>query len=56
MNFHQLLIADVLIGFMIMEAVVRPLAVRAAKHFMLWADSHVEFIPDWLYHPLKRED
>lgn len=53
MNFHQLLIVDILIGFAIMEAIVKPLTVRAMKHFMRWADSRIKWIPDWLYHPLK---
>ena len=53
MNFHQLLIIDILVGFAIMEAIIKPLTVRAMKHLMRWADSHVDWIPDWLYHPLK---
>lgn len=56
MNFHQLIIVDILVGFAIMEAIIKPLVVRASKHVMRWADSHVEWIPDWLYYPLKKED
>jgi hypothetical protein len=55
-NFHKLLIVDVLVGFAIMEAIVKPLVVRASKKAMRWMDSHVEWIPDWLYYPLKKED
>ena len=55
MNFHKLLIVDVLIGFAIMEAIVKPLTVRTVRHAIRWIDSHVDWIPDWLYHPLKKE-
>ena len=55
MNFHKPLIIDILIGFAIMEAIVKPLTVRAVKYTMRWVDSHVDWIPDWLYHPLKKE-
>ena len=53
-DFHKLIVLDILIGFAIMEAIVKPLVVRASKHVMRWADSHVEWIPDWLYHPLQK--
>ena len=53
MNFHQLIIIDILVGFAIMEAIVKPITVRVMKSLMRWADSHVKWIPDWLYHPLK---
>lgn len=56
MNFHQLIVIDILVGFAIMEAIIKPLVVRASKHAMRWVDSHVEWIPDWLYYPLKQED
>lgn len=56
MNFHELIIVDILIGIAIMETIIKPLVVRASKHAMRWADSHVKWIPDWLYHPLKQED
>ena len=55
LSFHQLIVIDILIGFAIMEAIVKPLTVRAMQYVLRWADSHVEFIPDWLYHPLKKE-
>ena len=53
MNFHKLLIVDVLIGFAIMEAIVKPIVVRDVRLVMRWVDSHVDWIPDWLYNPLK---
>lgn len=53
MNPHQAIVVDVLVGFAIMEAIIKPLVVRATKYFMRWVDSHVEWIPNWLYHPLE---
>lgn len=50
MKFHQLIVVDILIGFAIMEAIVKPLTVRAVKTAMRWIDSHIHWIPDWLYH------
>ena len=54
-NFHQLIIIDILVGFAIMEAIIKPITVRAVQHIIRWVDSHVDWIPDWLYHPLKKE-
>ena len=56
MNFHQSILLDVLVGFAIMEAVVKPITVRAMQYLMRWADSHVKWIPDWLYRPLNNQD
>ena len=53
MSTHVQVVTDVLLGFAIMEAIVKPLTVRATKYVLRWMDSRVDWIPDWLYHPLK---
>ena len=55
MNPDLRIILDTVIGFTIVEAVIKPLSVRAMKRLMCWIDSHVYWIPDWLYHPLKKD-
>ena len=35
-----------------MEVILKPITVRATKRVMRWADSHVEWIPNWLVLPL----
>ena len=47
---------DTVLAIAFMEAIVKPLTVRGVKRILLWADNHVDIIPDWLYHPLKKGD
>lgn len=53
---HVHVFIDTVLAIAFMEAILKPLTVRATKRVLLWADNHVEIIPDWLYHPLKKED
>lgn len=55
MNPDLRVILDTVIGLTIVEAVIKPLSVRAMKRLMCWIDSHVYWIPDWLYYPLKKD-
>ena len=42
-------IIDTLLALAFMEAIVKPIAVRATKKALEWADAHVDVIPNWLY-------
>jgi len=48
--------ADTVLAIAFVEAILKPITIRATKRVLRWADNHVEIIPDWLYHPLKKED
>jgi len=43
-------IFDTMAAVAIMEAVVKPVVTRLTKKALGWADQHLHFIPDWLYH------
>lgn len=53
MNLHRLIVIDIIVGFAIMEAIIKPVTVRITQNILRWLDSHVDWIPDWLYHPSK---
>ena len=46
---HFSTILDTLVAIAFMEAIVKPVTVRATKKALEWADNHVDVIPDWLY-------
>ena len=43
-------VVDTLAAVAIMEAIVKPVVTRLTKKALGWADQHLKFIPDWLYH------
>ena len=47
---------DTVLAIAFVEAILKPITIRVTKRVLWWADNHVEIIPDWLYHPLKKED
>ena len=55
MSSHTSIVVDMLIGFALIEAIVKPLAVRATQYVLRYLDSHVNWIPDWLYYPIKND-
>ena len=46
---------DTVLAIAFVEAILKPVTVRATKRIIRWADSHVDIIPDWLY-TSKQED
>jgi hypothetical protein len=46
-NFQ--LVIDTLLALALMEAIVKPITVRATKKALEWVDAHVYVIPNWLY-------
>jgi len=50
---HIQTFVDTVLAIAFVEAVLKPITIRATKRVIRWADSHIDFIPDWLYHPLK---
>jgi len=40
---------DVFITMMIVEVIVKPVAIRIGKYLLAKADNKVKWIPDWLY-------
>lgn len=46
---HLQTVADTLLAIALMEAIVKPVTVRATKKALEWADGHIDWIPDWLY-------
>lgn len=48
MNDLRLMI-DVFLTLMLVEGVVKPVAIRASRWIMQQADTRVRWIPDWLY-------
>ena len=53
---HLQTFVDTVLAIAFVEALLKPITVRVTKRLIRWADSHVEIIPDWLYHPLRQED
>lgn len=51
---HIQTFVDTVLAIAFMEAILKPLTVRATKRVLQWADNHVEIIPDWLY--TRKED
>ena len=47
---------DTVLAIAFVEAILKPITIRTTRRVIRWADSHVDIIPDWLYHPLKQED
>lgn len=42
-------IVDTLAALALMEAIVKPITVKATQKILKWADEHVDVIPNWLY-------
>ena len=53
---HLQTFIDTVLAIAFVEAILKPITVRVTKRVIRWADSHLDIIPDWLYHPLKQED
>jgi len=51
---HLQTFVDTVLAIAFVEAILKPITVRATKRILQRADNHVDIIPDWLY--TKRED
>lgn len=47
---------ETVLALAFMEVILKPVTVRITKRALQWADSHVDIIPDWLYHSPNQED
>ena len=46
---------DTVLAIAFVEAILKPITIRATKRLIGWVDGHVDVIPDWL-HTSKQED
>lgn len=58
MNNDLHVIIDLIVGLALMEAIVKPITVNLTQKLIRYIDTHVLWIPDWLYKDLikNKED
>jgi uncharacterized protein involved in cysteine biosynthesis len=50
MSFQDVrIIVDLMIGMMITEVLLKPVAIRYGRQFLGWVDQLIQVIPDWLH-------
>jgi hypothetical protein len=50
MGFQDVrIIADLMIGMMITEVLLKPIAIKYGRKFLGWVDQLIQVIPDWLH-------
>jgi uncharacterized protein involved in cysteine biosynthesis len=50
MSFQDVrIVVDLMIGMMITEVLLKPVAIKYGKQFLGWVDQLIQVIPDWLH-------